>query len=439
MSTTLLAAEIELSKQLGDYWASTTTSAGAAGGTTLVDTALIAKANDWITDEAYDFIASEPAAAGVQLYEERKISSLSNTAGTLTVLAHSGQIDNDTTHVDYRIHRLFTASDKRIALVNAAKATFPRLFKEIRDETLVSHNWLKDGSLEIWTTSSNLTYWNESTVVATKTTSSPYYKHGATSCKLSTPAGYLEQSLDQWDDLKLLAGKAVTFTVQGWCDTASCLRLAIYDGITTTYSDYHDGDSAWTDEPLTVSATIDDNPTDISFKIYHAVAAGTSYVDDARVISSYSPRQYIGGIGLFRNNPHRILIEWSDYNTEAPWITIRGYDIDRNNSYLVLPSSVERDYRLRIEGIGYLDFLDSSGVSGTDWDDTISISEPQLQILVAQAAVYLYRTMIMPNFTAGDNQTFSNALQFWQNELRDRKARFGMEAPPATIHFASSR
>ena len=44
MSTTLKAAMQELSKQIGDYWASTATSNGAAGGTTIVDTALKAKA-----------------------------------------------------------------------------------------------------------------------------------------------------------------------------------------------------------------------------------------------------------------------------------------------------------------------------------------------------------------------------------------------------------
>jgi len=50
MSTTLLAAEQALSKEIGDYWSSTTTGAGSS--TTLVDSALMAKANDWITDEA---------------------------------------------------------------------------------------------------------------------------------------------------------------------------------------------------------------------------------------------------------------------------------------------------------------------------------------------------------------------------------------------------
>ena len=49
MTTTMLNAEAELSKQLGDWWSGTTTSAGSS--TTLIDTALMAKANDWAADE----------------------------------------------------------------------------------------------------------------------------------------------------------------------------------------------------------------------------------------------------------------------------------------------------------------------------------------------------------------------------------------------------
>jgi len=66
MSTTLLACEEELSRQLGDFWSSTTTSDGASGGTTLVDAALKAKENVWITDESYDMLTEEPTSVLVK-------------------------------------------------------------------------------------------------------------------------------------------------------------------------------------------------------------------------------------------------------------------------------------------------------------------------------------------------------------------------------------
>lgn len=129
MSTTLANCRKQLSKEIGDYWDSTTTSSGSS--TTAVDTALKAKANDWISDapqEMYDLITS-----GTYSGEERKISSLDNTTGTLTTLAHTGTIASAVT---YEVHRIFTASEKRIALIMAAKLAFPYIFKKVRDISL---------------------------------------------------------------------------------------------------------------------------------------------------------------------------------------------------------------------------------------------------------------------------------------------------------------
>jgi hypothetical protein len=431
MSTTLENAEIELSRQLNDYWSSTTTSAGATGGTTLVDTALMAKMNDWVeTGEAYDQITS-----GTYDEEERYISSLDNTTGTLTVLTHGGTIASGTT---YRIHRLFSASDKREALIYAARHGFPNIFQGVWNEELVSGNWLQDGSMERWTDSTTPTSWTATTLTATQTTSSPYYKHGATSCKLDTAAGTLSQSISNFDDLKFLAGKTVTFTAQGWCDTASCLRLSINDGTTQTYSSYHDGDSAWTrnnprNDSFYVQQQIAYNPTQITFTVHHESAAGTSYVDDLRAISDYRSRLYIGHLGLAQDKPHAVYMEPRYYSQQEDWIKLSGCKVN-DGGYLYIPTRYPSDYRLRIRGIGYLDFL-SSGVSSTDWDAEIDLDSPQLDILVAEAALYLYSKMVIPNFDTGENQTFSNAYSFWQMKLSDAINKYGMKAPPATIHY----
>lgn len=430
MSIALSSAEAELSRQLGDYWGGTTTSAGSA--TAIVDTGLMAKANDWVTDDSYDQVTSGTYGYGTAYdAEERKISSLSNTDGTLTVLSHTGAPGITVT---YRVHRLFTASEKRRALVSASKTIFANLFKEIRDESIVSGNWLKDGSFEIWTASTNPTYWSNSSVTSTQTTSSPYYKHGLTSCLLSGTAGYIYQSISEWDDLKYLAGKSVTFSVQGYSSAASSLRIAIYDGTTTTYSSYHDGGSAWTEDndPLEVTAQIQDNPTAIEFRIYYA--SGTCYVDDARVITGTGNRIYIGNLGLTRNTPHQVLIEPSNYSTGEPWILIHGITYDSKNGYMYLPDSVSSDYRLRILGIGYLDFL-VSGSSATTWAATIDIDAPQLEILVAQAAIYLCNQKIVPTDTAGTSQAWAQAKNYWDAELNVRKAKFGMTSPSSTIKW----
>jgi len=433
MTTALSVARVELSKQLNDFWASTSTGAGST--TTIVDALLKAKQNAWIGKDMYDLI-TESGHASVD--EERQISSLAGSTGILTVLAH----DNTTgTGMDYEVHRLFTASDKRRALVAAARMAWPHIHEKIWDESMVSGNWLKDGSFEIWTSSSALTYWTTTTSTIAKTTSATNFKHGATSCKIDTAAGTIKQSISNWDDLKRLAGQTGTFSMQAKCDTASCLRLSITDGVgTQTYSSYHTGDSAWTqDDPrndsMYAQMFIDWNPTEITFTIHHEVAAGTSYVDDARVIGPYQPRLFIETLGLSQEKPIQVEIEPYNYSTDEPWAIVFNSRLDTELGYIYLPSSVQRDRRLRIKGIGYLDFLDSSGDSGTDWADTININSPQTDILIAQAIVYLYTQMSLPNFSRSTKRDFQEMLVFWEGELRRRIGKHGMEVQSIPVRY----
>ena len=327
MTTALSAARIELSKQLNDYWASTTTGAGST--TTIVDTLLKAKQNAWIGKDMYDFIVDSTTTTIEE--QERQIDSLSN--GTLTVLTHSATVPTATS---YEIHRLFTASEKRIALIAAARMAWPYIHEKIWDESMVSGNWLKDGSFELWNSGgTSLTYWAKTNSVITKTTTSPYYKHGATSCKISGNTETVSQGITYWDDLKRLAGQSVTFSIQVWCDTASCLRVSINDGATQTYSSYHAGDSAWTqDDPrndsMYVTQFIDWNPTEITFTIHHEDANGISYIDDARAIGPYQPRLFIETFGLSQETPIQVEIEPSNYSTDEPWAQVFNSRLDND-------------------------------------------------------------------------------------------------------------
>lgn len=432
MSTTLLAAMQELSRQLGDSWQGATTGAGSA--TTLVDAALMGKPNDWITDNSWSFLTQEPAGAAA-IYDERKISSLDNTTGTLTTLAFAAAPG---TGINYEVHRLFSPSEKRTALISAAKRIFPDVFNEIWNEELVSGNWLNDGSLERWTNATTLSQWTTTGVTATQTSANGLFKHGSFSAKLSGSAGNIKQSIANFDDLKRLQGKNVTFTMQIKSDTASSLRIAIYDGTTTTYSAYHSGNSAWTqDDPrndnLQVTAQIGYNPTIITFYVYKDVAAGDAYVDDGRVMSGERAKLYIGHLGLGQNQPSQVSIEPSYYSQREDWLRLSGWKID-NAGFLYLPTSCNNDRRLRVRGIGYLDFL-ASGVSSTAWTSTINLDTPQLDILVAEAALYLYTQMALPNFESGTRQDYQAAMKFWQQARAVAVSRFGMVAPPATINW----
>jgi hypothetical protein len=423
MSTTLANARILLSEELGDFWSGAATSNGAAGGTTIVDTLLMAKANDWIPDDAYDLILS-----GTYVDQERKISSLDNTTGTLTVLAHGGQIASAVT---YEIHRLFTASEKRRALLQACKTAFPHIHKQIRDTSLTTGNWLRDGDFEWgWTSSALNTYWVASVLTQAKNTTAPYYSRGAASLKLSGAAGYSYQSNTQNPLLVDLKGKAVTFTAQVHSNTASDTRLSIYDGATTTYSAYHSGGS--TLEELSVSATIAASPSQVRFAIHRAGAVSTVYVDDARIIGPTLDRVYIGDLGLAQNYPHTVEQAPDSSIDCEPWETLRNYEIG-SDGWMYL-HDYSQNYRLRICGIGYLDFL-ASGIAAETWAATVAIDSPQLLILTAASVIYLYTTMIMPTQESGTRDDFAKMLQYWSAEYDNRLAKFGMKVPVSKVKW----
>ncbi len=434
MSTSLESAMVELSRQIDiDFWTGTTTSAGSS--TTLVDTALKAKANEWIDSnlEMYDRITS-----GTQDEEERLISSLSNTNGTLTMLAHGGTI---ATSVTYEIHRLFTASQKRTALIAAARLVYPSLFTEVRDESHTVDNWLRNGDVETWSLTTVPDEWVANTSTIAENTTVTLLTRGSSSAKISTAAGSMSQGITQNPRLKALAGTHVKLKAKVHCDTASCARLRITDGTTTTNSNYHPGTSVFSDDSgdgklddfLEVEADIENSPSEVTFSVMHDVDAGTTYVDDLRVIGPTMSRVYIGDTNFAQERPREIYVQRDADIYKEPWYRIRNWNVG-SDDFLYIPQGC-KEYRLRILGMDYIDFL-VSGASSTSWSATIAVNQPQLDILIAQAAVYLYRTVSMPGHDDAQIDKFSNALNFWETELRVRKAKHYMKPYDITVHYS---
>ena len=412
-----------LSKDLNDYWASTTTAAGAAGSTTIVDTALMAQVSDWITDKTYTRITS-----GACDGEERKITALSSS--TLTFLPHSAQIASGVT---YEIHRVFTASEKRTALLHAVKDCFPWVYEKVRDESKNSGNWLLNGDVEKWTVATTPDYWVASGLTPAANTTATNFYRGAKSCLLAGSAGYIEQSWTQNDDLKFLRGQTVKFSGVGKCDTLNSLRLAIYDG-TFTFSDYNPVGSVWTDPEYDwyVEKTIAATAGTVSFRVYHDNAAASSYIDDLRVNGPPYTRVWIGDLGLAQDRPISVSYS-SQWNLrQAQWIPAHNV-INEYNGFIDLPN-VPANMNLLIRGYGYLDFL-VAGLPSTSWTATLAIDHPQTTIVTAAAAKWLYQQMMQPNMVSGDIGPFQQGYQFWSAEFERRKDRFHMPEIPIKLNW----
>lgn len=127
----VLDALSQLSKELDDYWVSTTTSIGDAGGTYLNDTALYEKSSEWITNGMIIYLPYGPTGASTP--ETRIASTIASNIRLTPTVAFSAQVVSG---CPYEVHRLFPRSKKLDAIRLAPAKLFPAYHKVIRDYSL---------------------------------------------------------------------------------------------------------------------------------------------------------------------------------------------------------------------------------------------------------------------------------------------------------------
>ena len=93
--------------------------------------------------------------------------------------------------------------------------------------------------------------------------------------------GHIEKGIVYWQ------GRTVTLSFWVYCATADRARVSINDGVATSYSPYHTGDSTW--QLLTVTHTIGGSATRI--RIYGLILVGSAidaYFDGAMLVEGSS-------------------------------------------------------------------------------------------------------------------------------------------------------
>jgi hypothetical protein len=183
----------------------------------------------------------------------------------------------------------------------------------------------------------------------------------------------------------MLGGTSPQFYMYVTDTTASQVRLAIYDGVTLTYGDYHTGGGG--EELLYVGGVqIADHPTEVAFRIYYDDAATTAYADDGICINAYVKYDYdISDLGLVNNTPEQVFrVSGRSAGNEYPRPSGLSVLV---NQWKVLPNGFIRflenlgsGVRLRIVGKKYLTLTDATaaavaaGASFLDLNDVTDAS-----------------------------------------------------------------
>lgn len=129
MATLMSAAITLLGADLDDGWTGTTTAHGNVNKLTLVDDTLYEKVADWVSDGMVVYLPDGPSGGSP---ETRVVDSLGGhdltVKSAFSVKVNSGS--------DYEIHKLFTRSQKLVALRQAAPLLCPGIHAVVRDMSL---------------------------------------------------------------------------------------------------------------------------------------------------------------------------------------------------------------------------------------------------------------------------------------------------------------
>ncbi len=103
--------------------------------------------------------------------------------------------------------------------------------------------------------------------------------HGGTYSWQCTSAQTATQAADTWTN----SWRSNPFVFLCWVHSAAAskTRIAIYDGMGTTYSDYHTGGSTW--EYLSVTRTLDSSATELTCQLLQGAVGSDGFFDDCYI------------------------------------------------------------------------------------------------------------------------------------------------------------
>jgi hypothetical protein len=321
----------------------------------------------------------------------------------------------------YEIHSLDT-DDYLDAINHARLAIYPYVYKEIDDWTMVSRanqykytlpTTLIDGPFEVylgrwaptdiedqlltngdfndWDSSSDPSDWDTPTSL-TLAQEDDWILESPYSCKCSvalSTAGSLYQTVSTpstW------AGQRVSFSIWVYCMTASRVKAAIYDTSATEGTAHAGG--GW--EQLTVSYNVPSAPTLLKAGV--TVTSGTA-------ISFYLSDAVLWSGQRIADEPGNLIVDW-----RTPI-----------NGVIEFPYALTSGRPIRVKGIGYLESVSADS-------DTVTISDPQTDLLYAEAACYVYRQLISKS-PAQIQSSYITLLQIQEVEAARLRGRVAMSAP----------
>ena len=437
-TTTLATIRDRMSISVEDYWHSTVTTALAAS-TSLVDTALqdVRSASfftrHWaLVTSGANFVSSVPT--------KKKVSADDGTS-TLTVL--TAWLTDGSTKSTYELHQ-YDPSQKVRAINQAARETYPTLFRKLKDGTLVTGNALPDGHFEWWTSTALLKlYTGSATITLLKTSGTTYTRGGTYSVKATAGAAddYFYINSDTYPRLLDLMNTTIDFECKAYPQTANDAFLDIIytksDGTTTTVSSTTTCIAGQFTLLKNESVAIPDNIKKIEFRWRIHTNGQYVYFDNAKVFG-VNMSELMLPYDFQNGNVQQVHMQTSghsdvvadDLGLEAGWSPVFGcnFNDDGTYRYLVLPQLYSNGYSIRLIGDCHLEDTLSADT------DTMAIDGEKVSLFVAYAN-YLLFSMLGGRSTSEDNSQYQGQASKWLSEYYRLKPALGMRRGTGQISW----
>ena len=390
MPTSRAAFRVLVAEELGGgrFTALSTSGAGAAGGTTIVDSTLsnLILGNDYFNGY-WAVLPSGPTGSGS--YEASPVTDFVASTGTLTTVAFSAQVASGVT---FELHQydpaiIHTAGNEAIKSLFGERL----LFLPVRDETLVTDNMLLNSDFETFA-ASNFTSWTLAGTGASVAESTTILWHGADAAAVTAGAGaaatYGQAINTSPGNAQLYQpGRGMfVFGAMVYATAADTARLQLTDGTDTNSSPYHTGEDGW--EYLEVTLTPGSDIGTVTARLQVA-ASGVGRIDSAVVYQQRLVRYTVPAAII--QGPSFVSIQADRYRQNPPYVALNDWHLEEDGftRYLILDSRPSSGYRLRLEGRNVLTAFTSTDTATTE------VGSPQSRLLALKAAqIILERDVI---------------------------------------------
>ncbi len=394
-----------------------TTSAGDAGGTTLVDTGLkvLPGGNDDSFCNGFYVVITELVTGGPAVGEIGKVYSY--TASTTTITLESALTAQIKTGTSYELHR-YDPSDLNAAINRSVQLLHPHLYIAKRDETLIVDNLLTNGSLDTFSTT--FTGWtNIGTPTLAAETTRKVHGSGSASITASGATEGIKQNIYTTVNVREVVGN--TLHVRGWnfAAVADAARIRVtFDGSTDTNGSWHGGDAEWeNDSTQYIDVTIPADATEMTISL-EVTDGNTGYFDLIRAWVDPVYRYTIPSAIL--KGPYTLSVQNDLDKPEGRFTPVDDFSVEEDSGtrYLILGHAMTPGLIMRLTGIGVLSTMSSD--SGTT-----EIDAPRTHLVVARAAQWLFENLAADSALEG-REVYEAQAAKWEKKVAQLLATPGM-------------